>query len=268
MAAVHATALVDPGAELADDVEIGPYCIVGPQVRLGAGVVLDRHVVIEGRTHLEAGVRVHAFAALGGPPQDVKYRGEDTGLTIGARSCIREHVTAHRGTPGGGGETRVGADCMLMVASHVAHDCTLGDRTMLANQAALGGHVRVGADCFLGGLSAVHQGVRIGHGVMIGGLTGVERDVIPYGLAMGDRARLAGLNLVGLKRRGADKAELHRLRSAYRTLFHGPTGDFEARLEHVARDYADTAKVGEIVAFIHERGRRALCQARDAHDEG
>jgi UDP-N-acetylglucosamine acyltransferase len=205
---------------------------------------------------------------LGGPPQDVKYRGEDTRLAIGARTQVREHATAHRGTQGGGGETRIGADCTLMVASHVAHDCTLGDRVVLANQAALGGHVRIGADCFLGGLSAIHQGVRIGHGVMIGGLTGVERDVIPYGLALGDRARLAGLNLVGLKRRGADKAELRRLRAAYRALFHGGEGSFDRRLEQVAADHGDAPKVAEILAFVRARGRRALCQARGADDAG
>ncbi|MFN6955197.1 MAG: acyl-ACP--UDP-N-acetylglucosamine O-acyltransferase, partial [Acetobacteraceae bacterium] len=196
------TALVSPGAVIAAGCRIGPFCVVGPGAVLEEGVELASHVVLDGDVRLGAGVKVAPFATIGLPPQDLKYKGQPTRVEIGPRTQIREHVTIHRGSVGGEGVTRVGADCLLMVGSHVAHDCTLGDRVILANNVLLAGHVTIGDTVFVGGGAAIHQFVRIGRHSVIGGVTGVEGDVIPYGSAMGNRARLVGLNLIGLKRRG------------------------------------------------------------------
>ena len=197
MTDIHSTAIVDPKATLAGDVTIGPYSVVGENVVLGAGVRLMSHVVVDGHTQVGAGTVIYPFASIGLPPQDLKYGGEPSVLEIGVNNVIREHVTMNPGTEGGGMITRIGDNCLFMVASHVAHDCQLGDHVIMANNAALGGHVSVGEWAILGGLSAIHQYVRIGRHAIVGGMSGVEHDVIPYGSVMGDRARLAGLNLVG-----------------------------------------------------------------------
>jgi UDP-N-acetylglucosamine acyltransferase len=261
MAEIHPTAVVDPRAELADDVAIGPYCIVGPGARLDAGVRLESHVVIAGRTTLGAGCRVFPFACLGHRPQDRKYRGEDTQLVIGRNNQIREHVTMHPGTAGGGGITRVGDDGLFMAATHVAHDCRVGDGAIMANNATLGGHVEVQDHAYLGGLCAVHQFVRIGRQAMIGGLAGVEQDVIPYGMVLGNRAYLNGMNIVGMKRRGVSREEIQDLRTAYRLRF-APEGAFVERLAEVATQFADHSRVMEIVGFIRSAGNRAVCMPR------
>lgn len=262
MAEVHATAVVDPSARVAPDAAIGPFCVVGANVELGAGVVLHKHVVVEGFTRVGDGVHVYPFSALGTPPQDMKYRGEETYLEVGANTIVREHCTLNPGTEGGGKHTRVGANCLLMVGSHVAHDCIVGDGVVMANGATLAGHVHVGDRAFIGGLSAIHQFSRIGQGAMIGGMSGVENDVIPYGLVMGNRARLTGLNIVGLKRRGAPKSDLHRLRAAYGELFVQRSGTFQERLARVADTYADSPLVQDIVRFIRADSDRALCQPK------
>jgi UDP-N-acetylglucosamine acyltransferase len=261
MAEVHPTALVDRQAELAPDVSVGPYCVVGPRVRLGRGVRLESHVVVEGRTTIGDGCRVFPFACLGHRPQDLKYQGEETELVIGRNNQIREHVTMHPGTAGGGGVTRVGDGGLFMAAIHVAHDCRIGDRVIMANNATLGGHVEVQDDAILGGVCAIHQFVRIGRQAMVGGLAAVENDVIPYGLVLGNRAWLDGLNVVGLKRRGVPREELQELRSAYRLLFAGE-GAFADRLEQVAERFADQPRVMEIVAFIRGAGHRPICMPR------
>ena len=261
MADVHPTAVVDPRAELADDVAVGPYCVVGPDVRLDAGTRLESHVVVTGRTTLGAGCRVFPFACLGHRPQDRKYRGEHTELVIGRDNQIREYVTMHPGTAGGGGVTRVGDGGLFMASIHVAHDCRVGDGVIMANNATLGGHVEVQDHAFLGGLCAVHQFVRIGRQAMIGGLTGVENDVIPYGMALGNRAYLNGLNVVGMKRRGVSREEIHEVRAAYRLLF-APEGEFAERLAEVAERFANQPRVMEIVRFIQAAGPRAICMPR------
>jgi UDP-N-acetylglucosamine acyltransferase len=265
MTEVHPTALVDSRAELADDVAIGPYCVVGPEVRLDAGVVLHSHVVVEGRTHLAAGVQVYAFAAVGTRPQDLKFAGEPSRLEVGANTIIREHCTLNPGTRGDRMETTVGADCVLMVGTHIAHDCVVADSVVMANQATLAGHVQVGESAFLGGLCAIHQFSRIGQGAMIGGMSGVENDVIPYGLVVGNRARLTGLNLVGLRRRGVPKTEVQKLRAAYQTLFLDREGTFQERLERVAREHGGVGVVDDLLAFIRTDSSRALCQPQDGH---
>jgi UDP-N-acetylglucosamine acyltransferase len=254
------TALVSPGAVIAAGCRIGPYCIVGPGAVLEEGVELASHVVLDGEVRLGAGVKVAPFATIGLPPQDLKYKGQPTRVEIGARTQIREHVTIHRGSVGGAGITRVGADCLLMVGSHVAHDCTLGDRVILANNVLLAGHVTIGDTVFVGGGAAIHQFVRIGRHSVIGGVTGVEGDVIPYGSAMGNRARLVGLNLIGLKRRGFGRPQIHALRAAFRSLFRAP-GVFEDRIAATEAAFADDPLVAEVIAFLRADSKRGLCRA-------
>lgn len=262
---IHPTAVIDPAAKIGANVEIGPYCVIGPNVRLGDNVRLVAHVVVDGRTTIGEGTVVYPFASLGQRPQDLKFKGETTTLEIGANNQIREHVTMNPGTEGGGGVTRVGDNCLFMVASHVAHDCQLGDHVILANNATLAGHVVVGDYAIIGGLSAVHQFVRIGAHAMIGGMSGVENDVIPYGLVKGDRAHLAGLNLIGLERRGFGRDDVKSLRSAYRMLF-APEGTMAERLEEVANLYKDQEHIGSVVDFIRSRSSRALCQPKNEEE--
>lgn len=258
MPEVHRSAIVEPGAELADDVVVGPFCVVGGKVRLEAGVRLEAHVVVTGRTTVGRGCRIFPFACLGHQPQDLKYAGEETELRIGERNQIREHVTMHPGTAPGGGITRVGDDGLFMAAIHVAHDCAIGNGVIMANNATLGGHVTVQDQAILGGVSAVHQFTRIGRQAMVGGLAAVDNDVIPYGMVLGNRARLIGLNIVGLKRRGVDREELHALRQAYRLLFQ-EAGAFAERVARARERFADQPKVIEIVGFIESAGPRSIC---------
>ncbi|WP_374445623.1 acyl-ACP--UDP-N-acetylglucosamine O-acyltransferase [Stella sp.] len=261
MTNIHPTAVVAPGAELGTDVTIGPFCCVGGNVRLGDGVTLVSHAVIDGHTTIGAGTRVFPFAALGLPPQHLRYKGEPVTLEIGCNNQIREHVTMHPGTPFGSGRTRIGDNGLFMVGTHVAHDCEIGNHVIMANNATLGGHVHVDDHAYLGGLCAVHQYVRIGHHAMIGGMSGVESDVIPYGSVMGDRGRLSGLNVVGLKRHGFSREDVHRLRSAYRLLF-AQEGTLAERIVDVAELFADNPPVMDIVNFIREDSTRAICQPR------
>lgn len=258
MTRIHPTALVDAKAEIGEDVEVGPYCIIGPRVTLRARVRLLSHVVVEGITEIGEGTEVHAFANLGGPPQHTAHKGEETRLVIGPRNLVREQVTMHAGTVFGGGLTRTGADCLFYVGAHVAHDCIVGDHVFLINNATLGGHVHVGDYATLGGLSAVHQHSRIGRHAFIGGLAAVTKDVIPFGLARGNPAHLEGLNLVGLKRRGFTRDQINDLRAAYRLLF-GPEGTFQERLDDVARVFAGSGDVCELVEFIRADANRPLC---------
>lgn len=259
---VHATAIVHDGARLGAGVEIGPYCIVGPQVTLGDGCRLLSHVVLDGATSLGEGCVVHPFACLGAPPQHLAHKGEETRLIVGARNVVREHVTMHAGTVAGGGETRVGDDGLYMVGAHVAHDCIVGNRVVFANNATLGGHVRVGDFVFMGGLAAVHQHTRIGRYAFVGGMATVTKDIIPYGSVWGNHAHLEGLNLVGLKRRGFSREAINNLRSSYRLLF-APEGTFQERLDDTARTFAASPEVMEIVDFIRAEGSRPLCLPSD-----
>ena len=259
---IHSSAIVDPAAQIGAGVNVGPYCVIGPQVRLDDGVRLIAHVVIDGRTRIGPNTIVYPFASLGQRPQDLKYKGEASSLAIGANNQIREYVTMNPGTEGGGMVTSVGNDCLFMVGAHVAHDCRIGDHVILANNATLAGHVTVGDYAIIGGLAAVHQFVRVGEHAMIGGMSGVENDVIPYGMVKGDRAHLAGLNLVGLERRGFGREDIHALRSAYRMLF-APEGTMAERLEDVAEQYKDKAHIRSVIEFIRARASRALCQPKN-----
>jgi len=263
---IHPSAIVDPGAEIADGVSIGPYCIVGPNVSLAEKVVLHAHVVVAGRTRIGAASVVYPFASIGHPPQDLKYRGEPSELVIGERNTIREHATMNPGTEGGGMVTRVGNDCLFMVGAHVAHDCVIGDHVVMANNASLGGHVVIDDHAILGGLAAVHQFTRIGRFAMIGGLSAVVQDVIPYGSAVGDRARLSGLNIVGLKRSGFSRDDIHALRTAYRLLF-AEEGTKTERLADVGEMYSDNTTVMEIVGFMSSDSPRGICQPHPEYED-
>ncbi len=258
-ACVHPTAIIAPGAVVAPDVEIGPWCTIGPDVVLESGVRLISHVVVDGITRIGAGAVLYPFCTVGLAPQDLKYKGEPTQTEIGARTQIREHCTIHRGTVTGSAITRVGADCLLMAVVHVAHDCELGDGVIVANNVVMGGHVHIGPGAVIGGATALHQFVRIGRAAMVGGASGVEADVIPFGTVLGNRARLTGLNIVGLKRRGVDKAGLHRLRAAMRLLFApgDEDGVFKERLVE-ARKLADDPLVAEMLAFVEAPSKRGL----------
>ncbi|MBM3514970.1 MAG: acyl-ACP--UDP-N-acetylglucosamine O-acyltransferase [Alphaproteobacteria bacterium] len=258
MPKIHPTAVVDSAARLADDVEIGPYCVIGPHVTLASGVRLMAHVLIDGRTSLGSGTVVFPYAALGLVPQHLNYKGEPTTLSIGAGAVVREHVTMHVGTAQGGGATVVGDNCFIMVGAHVAHDCHLENNVMLTNSVALGGHVTIGEFAIIGGQCGVQQHVRIGRHAMIGGKTGVDRDIIPYGSAQGNRAKLSGLNLIGLKRRGFSRDDIQKLRSAYGLLF-SHEGTMAERLSEVADLYSHHAGVMDIVRFVRADSNRPLC---------
>ena len=258
MTRVHPTAFVEPGAELGEDVEIGPFCCVGPRVTVGARTRLLSHVVLEGVTTIGEDCVIHPFSVLGGPPQHLGHKGEPTRLELGPRSIVREQVTMNTGTVGGRGVTTIGSDGFYMAEAHVAHDCIVGDHVVLAKGATLGGHVTMGDYVFMGGLAAVHQFSRVGRYSFIGGLAAVTKDVIPYGSVWGNHAHLEGLNLVGLKRRGFTRDSIKDLRSAYRLLF-ADEGTFQERLEDVARVFSHAEEVMEIVGFIRSEANRPLC---------
>ena len=258
MAKIHPTAIVEDGAVLGADVEIGPFSLVGPRVRLHDGVRLGSHAVVLGETEIGAGTSVAPHAVLGGGPQ---YRGDPglgARLTIGSGNVIREHVTMNGGSLKGGGHTHVGNNGYFMAYSHVAHDCHVGDNVTFANGVALGGHVTIGDGVNIGGLAAVQQYARIGRYAFVGGVTGVPDDVIPYGMVWGDRARLEGLNLIGLKRRGVERERIRELRAAYRFIFHGP-GLFQERAREAAIRWKDIPEAGEIAAFILADSKRPIC---------
>lgn len=256
---IDPSARVEAGATIGKDVSVGPYCTIGAHVSVGDGCQLVAHVNLTGHTAIGPRTVVHPFASLGSPPQSFSYRGGPTKLVIGADCDIRENVTMSTGTEDGGGITEVGDGCFFMVGSHVGHDCHVGHKVVFANNTVLGGHVSVGDFVVFGGGVAVRQFVRIGEGAMIVGLSGVRADVIPYGTAHGSLANLVGLNVVGMRRRGLSKADIHRVRAAYQSLFFGD-GEFRARVDRVSADYAGDPLVAKIVDFIRA-GRRPLTMA-------
>ncbi len=245
---IHPSAVIEEGAQIGQGCVIGPFCYVGPQVVLGDGVELRPHVVVTGNTIVGEESKIFSFAVVGEIPQDKKFNGEATRLEIGKRNRIREHVTMNPGTEGGGGITKVGDDGLFMAGCHVAHDVQVGNGVIVVNNAALAGHCVLEDDVIVGGLSGVHQFVRIGRGAIIGAVTMVTNDVIPYGLVQADRGRLDGLNLVGLKRRGVDRADITALRAAFQMLAQGE-GAFQDRARRLGEE-TDSAYVTEIVDFV------------------
>jgi len=262
MSLIHPTAIVEDGARLGADVTVGAFSVVGRDVVLEDGVSLDAHVMIRGRTTIGARTRVASFAVIGGEAQDLSYKGEETAVVIGPDSIVREHVTIHRGTARGRGVTTLGAHCFVMIGAHVAHDCLIGEHVILTNQATLGGHSEIGDYAILGGLVGVQQRSRIGAHSFIGGMTGISRDVVPFVMATGRFARLAGINVVGLKRRGYDKATLHALHLAYR-LFFASQGPRSERLAALAEQFGTVPAVVDLIDFIRASGNRPLALPRD-----
>lgn len=262
MSDIHSTAIIDGTVVLGEGVTVGAYSVLSGNVEVGAGTKIHSHVVIGGHTRLGPECEVYPFASIGLPPQDLKFGGEESELIIGARNRIREHVTMNPGTQGGGLKTRVGDDCLFMVGSHVAHDCQVGSNVILANNATLAGHVEVGDFAIIGGLSAIHQFVKVGAHAMVGGMSGVEHNVIPFGSAMGERARLNGLNIIGMKRSKLSREEIHAVRDAYQLLFSGD-GVMSDRLTSVRNSYKAVEPVMSIVNFIDEASSRAVLQPKN-----
>jgi len=257
MSVIDPTARIAEGAVIRPGASIGPYCTIGPDVVIGEGCRLIANVHVAGHTMIGERTVIYPFASLGSPPQSVKYRGGPTRLLVGSQCDIRECVTMNTGTEDGGGVTQVGERCFFMVGSHVGHDCVVGNDVTLANNAVLGGHVEVGDSVFFGGQAAIHQFVRIGEGAMISGLAGVREDVVPFGFVLGAPGYIVGLNVVGLRRRGVSRADLHRLRRAYQILFEGRKR-FSERVEELAGEFEKDPIVGKIVAFVRQGGNRAL----------
>lgn len=262
MSMIDPTARIADGAVIGEGTSIGPYCLIGPNVVIGENCKLVAHVTVGGHTSIGAECVISPFAALGGPPQDLSYRGESTRLEIGTGCTIREGVTMNIGTVKGGGLTRVGDRGYFMNNSHVGHDCTVGNDVIFATSATLGGHCEIGDFVYIGGLSAVHQFTRIGRQVMVGGVCGVRDDIIPFGLANGQYAVLEGLNIIGMKRRKFTRERLATVRAFYQKLFHGE-GVFAERLAAVQPLAAEDPAIAEILAFIGASKHRALCLPAD-----
>ena len=261
---IHKTAIVSDKAQISKNVEIGAFCVVGDNVKIDEGTILKSHVVIDGNTTIGKNNIIFPFATIGLVPQDLKFAGEQSQLIIGDNNTIREHVTIHLGTKDGGMITKIGNNCLLMVGVHIAHDCLIGNNVILANNATLAGHVHVGNNVVIGGLSAVHQFVRIGGGAMIGGMSGVENDVIPFGLVMGERAHLAGINLVGMKRQNISRDEIHALRNFYKQVFENDgDNNFLNRVKEISQDFSQNSIIKEVINFINSETSRSFCKPKN-----
>jgi UDP-N-acetylglucosamine acyltransferase len=267
---IHPSAVIEDGAVIGVGVRIGPFCYVGAEAVLGDGVELMSHITVTGATTIGEGTRVFPQAVLGCEPQNLKHKGGRTTLEIGRNNLIREGVTMHRGSDTGTGRTIIGNDCFFLAFSHVAHDCVVGDHVTMTQGAVMGGHCEIGDHAIISGLSALHQFVRIGHHAFVGGMTGMEGDLIPYGMATGNRARLRGLNIVGMRRSGMPRDEIYALRSAYRKLF-DPARTVAENAERIGDEYAGSAAVADVLAFVAERANRHFCvpeiKDRSAGDE-
>lgn len=264
MTNIHSTAIIAEGAKIGQNVKIGAYSIIHENVSLADNVEILSHVVVAGHTFIDEGTVIHPFASIGSNPQDLKYGGEAGRLEIGKRNTIREHVTVNIGTLGGGMLTKIGDDNLLMVGVHVGHDCIVGNKVILVNNATLAGHVHVEDHAVLGGLCAVHQFCRVGKMAMIGGMTGVEHDVVPYGMVTGNRAILRGLNLIGLERSGLEKEKIHAVRAAYKKLFVKEEGDsrsFDEKVNDVSAEYPNHVQIQEMIKFLQAPSKRRFVMA-------
>jgi len=259
----HPTAIVEGGAQLGQNVSVGAYAHVGEHAQIGDNCVIHPKAMVIGRSILGKNVQVHPGAVIGGPPQVLGYKGGDetSRVEVGDNTILREHVTLHAGSPAHGGLTKIGSDCLFMAHTHAAHDCVIGDKNVIANNTHIGGHVTTGEQVWMGGACAVHQFCRIGDHAFVGGGSILVADVIPFGSVVGNHAHLAGLNVVGLKRRGFSRETIKAIRSGYRMLY-AREGTFTERLEDTARTFADVAEVMQIVDFIRDNKNRALCLPR------
>jgi len=265
-AEVHPTAIVEDGAKLGDGVSIGPFCIVGSNAVLGDGVELISHAIVTGRTTIGPNCRIFPFASIGHRPQDLKFAGEPSTLEIGANVTIREHVTINPGTRGGGMITKIGDNCLIMIGVHIGHDCIIGNNVIMSNNVTFAGHCRVDDFVVMSGYSGATQFVHIGAHAFVGGLSKVERDLIPYGTAVGNPAELSGLNLVGLKRRGFDRDAIHNLRTAYRMIF-SVEGTLRERVDDASTIFPEDELVQDVVRFIVEAKDKPLTLPRNGHGD-
>ena len=254
---IHKTAIIDNKAKVSSSVNIGPYSVIGPNVEIGEDVIIHSHVNISGNTIIGSGNKIYPFASIGNDPQDLKYNGEKTKLIIGKNNKIREYVTIHPGTEGGGGLTKIGDNCLFMISSHVAHDCLIGNDVILANNVPLGGHVTIEDNVVIGGNSAVQQFTRIGKLAMVGGMTGVLNDVIPYGLSIGNRNYLQGLNLIGLRRSNLNNKDILGLTEAYKEIF--ATKNLTDNLSKLNGEFKENPLVKDVIEFITKDKKRSIC---------
>ena len=253
---IHKTAIVDIKAKISDDVEIGPYCIIGPEVEIGSNSVLHSHVNIVGNTKIGENNQIYPFSSIGTPPQDLKYNGEKNSLIIGNNNKFREYVNINPGTEQGGSITRIGDNNLLMVYCHVAHDCLISNNIVLANNVQVGGHVTIQNNAIVGGSCAIHQFSRIGESAMIGGMTGVLSDIIPFGLSMGNRNNLMGLNLIGLRRSKVSNENIKKIQLAYETIF--KTTSFRENIDQLNNDLKNNEFVKKILNFINSDKKRSI----------
>ena len=253
---IHKTAIVDIKAKISDSVEIGPYCIIGPEVEIGSNSVLHSHVNIVGNTKIGENNQIYPFSSIGTPPQDLKYKGEKNSLIIGNNNKLREYVNINPGTEQGGGITRIGDNNLFMVYCHVAHDCLISNNIVLANNVQVGGHVSIQNNAIVGGSCAIHQFSRIGESAMIGGMTGVLSDVIPFGLSMGNRNNLMGINLIGLRRSRVSNANIKKIQSAYEIIFKTP--NFRENVEQLNNDLKTNEFIKKIINFINSDKKRPI----------
>ena len=254
---IHKTALIDSKAKISKDVKIGAYSVIGPNVQIDQGTEIQSHVIITGNTKIGSNNKIYSFASIGNDPQDLKFQGENTLLEIGNDNKIREYVTINTGTKGGGGLTKIGNNCLFMVSAHVAHDCTVGDNVILANNVPLGGHAKIDDNVIIGGNSAVQQFTRIGKFAMIGGMCGVVRDIIPYGIAHGNRSILQGLNLIGLRRNNITNKDILKLSEAYKIIFKDE--NLTKNLNNLSREIKKNKLVLEVVSFLEQDKKRPIC---------
>ena len=254
---IHKTAIIDPNAKISKNVKIGPYSVIGPNVEIGEGTIIHSHVNISGITKIGSNNNIYPFASIGNDPQDLKFKGEETKLEIGDGNKIREYVTINPGTQGGGGLTKVGNNCLFMVSAHIAHDCLVGNNVILANNVPLGGHAHVDDNAIIGGNSAVQQFTRVGKSAMIGGMCGVVRDVIPYGIAHGNRSVLQGLNLIGLRRKNISNKEIIVLSDAYKEIFKNE--NLTENLENLSNEFRTNELVLDVIKFIEKDKKRPIC---------
>ena len=254
---IHKTAIIDSITKLGSDIDIGPYSVIGPNVIIGEGTKIHSHVSISGNTTIGKNNIIYPFASIGSDPQDLKFNAEKTKLLIGDNNTIREYVTINPGTIGGGSETRIGNNCLLMISSHVAHDCVVGNNVIIANNVPLGGHANIGDGVIIGGNSAVQQYTRIGKMAMVGGMTGVLNDVIPYGLSIGNRNYLHGLNLIGLRRKNIPNKNILSLSKAYKEIF--KTEKLNDNLNNLVISLKNNPLVSDVIEFISEDKKRPIC---------
>ena len=254
---IHQTAIVDSKAKISKNVKIGPYSVIGPNVEIDEETEIQSHVNIKGNTKIGRNNKIYPFSSIGNDPQDLKFQGEETKLEIGHNNKIREYVTINPGTKGGGGLTKVGNNCLFMVSAHIAHDCFVGNNVILANNVPLGGHAHIGDNVIIGGNSAVQQFTRVGKSAMIGGMCGVVRDIIPYGIAHGNRSVLQGLNLIGLRRKNIPNKEIMILSNAYKEIFKNE--NLTENLNNLSNEFKENELVQEVIKFIEEDKKRPIC---------